>query len=127
MRHIWWLLVPAMLSLATPALARPRDDALSGAIRCGVVADSRQWLDCYYGAAQPVRIAQNMTPAAPSQVQLNLQPPPAAGPAENLPARNQAMAAASRCAMAADRDWLACYYAAVVPIRTLLGLPLFSQ
>ena len=56
MRHIWWFLVPALLSLAAPAQARPRDDALSGAIRCGAVADSRKWLDCYYAAAMPMRV-----------------------------------------------------------------------
>ena len=55
MRHLWWLLVPVCVGLAAPAQARPRDEALSGAFRCAVIADSHQWLDCYYGAAQPVR------------------------------------------------------------------------
>jgi hypothetical protein len=113
-----------LLVLCGQAQARPRDEVIAGANRCAVISGTRPWLDCYYGAAQPVRAAQGMTPAPATQVQLNLQPPPAAGPAENLPVRNQAMAAAGRCAMADDRDWLACYYAAVVPIRALLGLPL---
>ena len=61
MRHIWWLLVPAFLSLAAPAQARLRDDALLGAIRCAVIGDSRQWLDCYYAAALPMRAQLGLT------------------------------------------------------------------
>ncbi|MBA2588675.1 MAG: hypothetical protein H0U98_08630, partial [Alphaproteobacteria bacterium] len=58
MRHLWWLLVPVSAVLAAAhAQARPRDESLSGAFRCAVISDSRQWLDCYYGAAQPVRAA----------------------------------------------------------------------
>src|SRR5258706_9632722 len=63
MRHVWWLFIFAVAAMATPAQARPRDDALAGAFRCASVADSRQWLDCYYGAAQPVRAAFGLSPA----------------------------------------------------------------
>ena len=58
------------LLAAAPAQARPRDEALSGAFRCAGVADSHQWLDCYYGAAQPVRAALGMPPALPAQIKL---------------------------------------------------------
>ena len=75
MRHIWWLLSSAILVLTVEAQARPRDDALSGAVRCGVVADSRQWLDCYYGAAQPVRAALGLGSALPAQIALAASPP----------------------------------------------------
>ena len=87
MRHIWWFLVPALFSLAAPAEARPRDDALSGAIRCGAIADSRQWLDCYYGAAQPVRAALGLGSALPAQITLAASPP-AGGQPRDEPVRD---------------------------------------
>ncbi len=54
---------------AAPAMARPRDDAMSAAFRCGVIGEARQWLDCYYGAAQPVRAALGMPPAPAGAVE----------------------------------------------------------
>jgi len=122
MRHILWLLVPAVLSLAAPAQARPRDDALTGAIRCGVVADSRQWLDCYYGAAQPVRAALGLVPALAAQVQLAAAPPVGGQPRDEA-VRDEVVSAAAACMrMAADRAWLDCYYAAAMPMRAQMGL-----
>ena len=124
MRHIWWLLVPAVLGvmLATPAQARPRDDALSGAIRCGVVADSRQWLDCYYGAAQPVRAALGLGSALPAQIALAASPPAGGQPRDEV-VRTEVVSAAAGCMrMTEDRPWLDCYYAAAMPMRTQLGL-----
>jgi len=122
MRHIWWLLVPAMLSLAAPAAARPRDDALSGAIRCGVIADSRQWLDCYYGAAQPVRAALGLGSALPAQIALAASPP-SGGPLHDEAVRNEVVGAAAACMReAGDRPWLDCYYTAAMPMRVQLGL-----
>jgi len=83
MRHLWWLLLPAAAVLAAaPAQARPRDEALSGAFRCAVIADSRQWLDCYYGAAQPMRAWLGLSPAPQSQLKLlQTQPQPSVLPA----------------------------------------------
>src|SRR5450755_1011314 len=112
MRHIWWLLVPAMLCLAAPAQARPRDDALSGAIRCGIVADSRQWLDCYYGAAQPVRAALGLSSALAAQIKLAASPPSGGQPRDEA-VRDDVMSGAAGCIrVASDRPWLDCYYAA---------------
>jgi hypothetical protein len=127
MRPIWWLLVPAIpclaVNLAAPAQARPRDDALTGAIRCGVVGDSRQWLDCYYGAAQPVRAALGLGSALPAQIKLAASPP-AGGPPRDEAVRDQVVSAAAGCMReAGDRPWLDCYYAAAAPMRTQLGLP----
>src|SRR5882724_4709189 len=122
MRHILWLLVPAVLSLAAPAQARPRDDALRGAIRCGVIADSRQWLDCYYGAAQPVRAGLGLGSALPAQISLAASPPSGGQPRDEA-VRDEVVAAAAGCARAAgDRPWLDCYYAAAMPMRAQLGL-----
>jgi len=122
MRHIWWFLVPALLSLVAPAQARPRDDALSGAIRCGAIADSRQWLDCYYGAAQPMRAALGLAPALAAQVQLAASPP-AGGQPRDEAVRAEVVSAAANCMReAGDRPWLDCYYAAATPMRVQLGL-----
>ncbi len=124
MRHIWWFAVPALLVLAAQAQARPRDDALSGAIRCGVVANSRQWLDCYYGAAQPMRAALGLGSALPAQIALAAAPP-SGGPPQDEALRNQVVTAAVACMReSADRAWLDCYYAAALPMRAQLGLAL---
>ena len=122
MRHIWLVLVPALLIMAAPASARPRDDALTGAIRCGVIGDSRQWLDCYYGSAQPVRAALGLGSALPGQLKL-ASAPPAGGVPRDEAARDEVVSSAAGCMrQGADRAWLDCYYAAATPMRAQLGL-----
>jgi len=123
MRHLGWaVLLGAGLLAAVPAQARPRDDALSGAFRCAVIADSRQWLDCYYGSAQPVRAALGMPPALPNQVKLAMAPPAGGAPRDET-VRDDVMAGAAGCnRVAGDRPWLDCYYAAAAPMRSQLGL-----
>jgi hypothetical protein len=61
------ILVGTGLSIVTAgsAVARPRDEVLAGAFRCAPVSDARTWLDCYYGAAQPVRATLGL-PSAPA-------------------------------------------------------------
>ncbi len=113
----------AMLCAVAPGLAeaRPRDDVMSGAFRCAAIGESRQWLDCYYGAAQPVRAALGLPPAAAAQLKL-LQSPPA-GQATDIAVRDAVMAEAFRCnSFGDDRTWLDCYYAAAQPMRAALGL-----
>jgi hypothetical protein len=62
------------LFLAAPqAHAGTRDDVLAGVERCGVIHDDRVWLDCVYGAQQPMR-AQLGLPSAP-EFQQRLVPP----------------------------------------------------
>jgi hypothetical protein len=122
MRHIFWLFGPVLLALLAPAQARPRDDALSGAIRCGGVADSRQWLDCYYGAAQPMRAALGLAPALAGQISLATSPPSGGVPRDEA-VRNQVVTGATGCMREpADRQWLDCYYASAMPMRVQLGL-----
>jgi hypothetical protein len=58
---------------ASPALADARQDVLSASQRCSGIADDRAWLDCYYGAAQPMRGRLGL-PAAPAG-QIRLVPP----------------------------------------------------
>jgi hypothetical protein len=128
MRHLCWAVVLGVAVLAAlPAQARPRDEALSGAFRCAVIADSRQWLDCYYGSAQPVRAALGMPPALAGQVKLALSPPAGGAPRDEA-VRDDVMAGAAACnRVAGDRPWLNCYYAAAMPMRSQLGLSVPAQ
>jgi hypothetical protein len=116
-----------LLLAALPAEARPRDDALAGAFRCAVIGDARAWLDCYYGAAQPVRAGLGLAPAMAAQIKLALAPP--AGGAPTLVAvRDEVMARAAGCMrVAAERPWLDCYYDSAVPMRSQLGLGVPAQ
>jgi len=52
------------------ALAGPRDEVHGASARCDVLADDRAWLDCYYGAAQPMRARLGLSPAPASQQRL---------------------------------------------------------
>ena len=65
------LLIFAMANLtATAALAGARDDVLAGIARCGTLSDDRQWLDCLYGSAQPMRAQLGLAPAPAAQIRL---------------------------------------------------------
>lgn len=121
MHRIVFLALLGLLA-ATGVEARPRDDVMSGVYRCAAIADSRQWLDCYYGAAQPARAQLGMAPALAAQVRLAASPP-AGGVIANAEVRNQVLATASRCyPMTDERQWLDCYYGAASPMRVALGL-----
>jgi len=80
--------VIAGASLApAPVLADAREDVVNGMTRCAALADDRQWLDCYYGAAQPMRSQLGLPPAPASQLKLLQMPSaPASAPAAALPA-----------------------------------------
>lgn len=71
----------------TPDDARVRDAVLSGALRCYAIADERQWLDCYYGAAQPMRARLGLSPAPQKAAPpaLAMVPPPPAQPLDRFP------------------------------------------
>ena len=128
MRMALGLLVVAIAAMSASSVqARSRDDVMAGAYRCGAVADDRQWLDCFYGVAQPVR-AQLGLPAVP-EAQMRLAAAlPAGGETRNAKIRDEALAGAARCySIADDRQWLNCYYAAAQPVRALLNLALPSQ
>mgnify|MGYP001239151259 CR=1 FL=1 len=62
---------------ASQAWADARGDVLAGIQRCGVINDDRVWLDCVYGANQPMRAQLGLTPAPEFQQRLV----PAAGTA----------------------------------------------
>lgn len=111
------------LLLAGAAQARPRDDVMSGAFRCAAIGDSRTWLDCYYGAAQPVRAGLGMKPVPAAQARLVAQPPAGTPTPGDLAVRDQVMNGAVRCSSQGDEhQWLSCYYAAARVMRVHLGL-----
>ena len=58
---------------ASQAQADPRSDVLAGIQRCGVIHDDRVWLDCVYGANQPMRAQLGLSPAP--EFQQRLVPP----------------------------------------------------
>jgi hypothetical protein len=68
-RHIV-LGVLACLSLTAVAEAAPRDEMLVGISRCTSISDERTFLDCVYGAAQPVRAELGLPPAPATQIRL---------------------------------------------------------
>jgi len=65
------LLSAGLAGLSAPASAEPtRDDVLANLQRCAGFTDNRTWLNCYYGAAQPMRAELGLSPAPDSQVNL---------------------------------------------------------
>jgi len=68
-----------------PVLADAREDVINGMARCAALTDDRQWLDCYYGAAQPMRSQLGLPPAPASQLRLLQMPStPAGAPAAQV-------------------------------------------
>ena len=113
----------ALVVHATPASAiGARDEVIAGMFRCAAVGDMRVWLDCFYGAAQPVRAALGLPPAPQAQVRL-VANPPAGAPSGDPSARYQTTSAVLACNnLSQDRQWLDCYYASAQPVRAQLGL-----
>src|SRR5258706_14902784 len=77
------VLIGGLFMAAPQALADTRDEVIAGIERCGVIHDDRVWLDCVYGANQPMRTKLGLQPAPESQqrlvppAQLNAAAPPA--------------------------------------------------
>jgi hypothetical protein len=77
-----------LLPLTMEAQAAPRDEMVSGFYRCTSIADNRTFLDCVYGAAQPLRAELGLAPASPAQVALvppNIAAAPMARPLSGAP------------------------------------------
>ena len=68
-----------------PVLADAREDVVNSMTRCAALPDDRQWLDCYYGAAQPMRAWLGLPPAPQSQLKLLQQTSQPAPGAPNVP------------------------------------------
>lgn len=104
------------------AHATARDDVMSSAYHCARIGDTRLWLNCYYGSAQPARDLLGLSPAPAEQIRLATQPPYVGEPTD-AGIRDEVMARASACYTTRDdREWLNCYYGAAQPIRSELGL-----
>jgi len=80
---------PAPAGTLTPQAAATREDVMLRLTRCAAIGDTRQYMDCYYAAAQPLR------------AELGLQPAPQAATYAPLFALTQAMPAQQRMAGAA--------------------------
>jgi hypothetical protein len=122
----WFLFYGAVVTAAgsSEVAARPRDEVMSGTYRCAVIGNPREWLDCFYGAAQPARAALGLAPALPQQVKLAASPPAGTPGEDDLGVRDSVITLASGCArLGNDRQWLDCYYAAARPMREMLHLP----
>jgi hypothetical protein len=78
MRNTTTSLFALSLVAAAPSYSATRDDIYQAFQRCNAVGDNRAWLDCIYGAAQPMRVELGLPPAPANQVRLV---PPAAGAA----------------------------------------------
>lgn len=60
--------------LSQSAWADTRDDVVQGILRCAAIRDDRAWLNCTYGAQQPMRAKLGLPPAP--DFQQRLVPPP---------------------------------------------------
>ena len=84
-----WALLCGSLALTgqgffASAFADTRDDVLAAIARCNVIHDNRVWLDCVYGAQQPMRALLGL-PAAP-EYQQRLVPPAGSVPMPGMTA-----------------------------------------
>jgi hypothetical protein len=70
-----------LLSAPAAAASDPvRDDVMLNLQRCSSITDNRVWLNCFYGAAQPMRAQLGLPPAPDSQVNLVKNTPVAPPP-----------------------------------------------
>lgn len=93
MRPILLALFALSVFSTAPALAGPREDTLGGISRCAALPDDRSFLDCIYGAVQPMRTELGLAPALPGQLRLV---PPASTGMGSMPPPSAAPVAAAR-------------------------------
>ena len=62
-----YIAIPAFMMSAVPAMADSRDLVLERMSRCYALTDTRQYLECLYGAVQPLRSELGL-PQAPQAV-----------------------------------------------------------
>jgi hypothetical protein len=96
-RRILVLLALSPALASSYALAGPREDTLAGISRCAHYGDDRSYLDCIYGAVQPLRASLGLPPALPAQLRLvppvlpetsqSVPPPTAIAPATGTASR----------------------------------------
>src|SRR5690349_22614280 len=76
MRGFFWIVISGIAATTLQAQADTRDEIKAGIERCGVIHDNKVWLDCVYGAIQPMRAQLGLQPAP--EYQQRLVPPPQA-------------------------------------------------
>jgi hypothetical protein len=74
-----------MILITGNGWADTRDDVLSAIARCNVIHDNRVWLDCVYGAQQPMRSLLGLPPAPEYQQRLVPAPGTVSAPAIAAP------------------------------------------
>ena len=80
------------------AFADTRDDVMASMQRCRAFPDDRTWLECTYGAEQPMRAKLGLAPAPdyqqrlvpPATSSVTVQPSVPAAPSENAASRSTA-------------------------------------
>jgi hypothetical protein len=77
-----WVLLFLVLGTSAEAQVDARADVQAAELRCASITDNRAWLDCYYGAAQPMRQLLGLAPAPVEQTRLV----PPSGPASAVSA-----------------------------------------
>jgi hypothetical protein len=95
-----FLLAAILAVIPLTVQAGPREDAHAGFARCDQLREDRAWLDCVYGAVQPMRARLGLTPAPEFQQRL------AATPAAPVPLTAPRQAAALAPVHASDEQWV---------------------
>ena len=123
------LCLTALPALSGAALADTREQVMLRLPRCGAINDTRQYLDCYYAAVQPMRTELGLAGAPQDATYAPLfslgTAPVQAGTLtpQTAATREDVMLRLTRCAAIGDtRQYLDCYYAAAQPMRADLGL-----
>lgn len=73
MRGFFGIVISGIAATTLQAHADTRDEIKAGIERCGVIHDNKVWLDCVYGAVQPMRAQLGLQPAP--EFQQRLVPP----------------------------------------------------
>jgi len=82
MRKILTVVIGGLALATSHAQADTRDDIVAAIQSCGVMNDNRVWLDCVYGAIQPMRAQLGLQPAP--EFQQRLVPPAQMAPPAQL-------------------------------------------
>ncbi|HEY4274366.1 MAG TPA: hypothetical protein VGM68_02700 [Rhizomicrobium sp.] len=98
-----FLLAAVLAVLPFAVQAGPREDAHAGFARCDQLPEDRAWLDCVYGAVQPMRSRLGLTPAPEFQQRLAAMPATAA-PMPRVAARQPV--AAPALVHGGDEQWV---------------------
>jgi hypothetical protein len=124
-------IIPIVVALAgaslvcVPALAADsRSVVLERAAHCDILPAGRAWLDCFYGAAQPMRQFLGLV-AAPQAAQYQQVYAQRAGSslAASPDIRAAVLDRAAHCGILPEGGaWLDCFYGAAQPARQALGL-----